>query len=322
FQPFAWSTFVAIPVAVLAFVAVAPARERTLRVGAMLYGAGALLAWQIETPMGSNAARIAELFGLPLLLAVLLERKPGELRASRLALGAALLVPFAAWALWPTYRDIRDATDDPSVEPGYYEPVARFLRSRAGSPGRVEVPFTKSHWESAELADEVPLARGWQRQLDTERNPIFYDGLLNPLTYAAWLTENGVRWVALPSAKPDRSSYGERALIERGLPYLRLRWSNSDWRVFEVGLPHPIAVPERGADARVVALEPASFALDVRRPGPTIVRVRFTPYWEPEGACVEPAGAWTRVTPSRAGRVEVVARFTPARLFRRGRRCG
>ena len=48
--------------------------------------------------------------------------------------------------------------------------------------------------------------------------------MLNPLTYATWLAENGVRYVALPSAKPDYSSYKERALIETGLPYLRLCW--------------------------------------------------------------------------------------------------
>ena len=63
----------------------------------------------------------------------------------------------------------------------------------------------------------APLARGWQRQLDTGRNPVFYRGDLNRLTYASWLAENAVRYVALPSAKPDRSSYAERALIEDGL---------------------------------------------------------------------------------------------------------
>ena len=44
----------------------------------------------------------------------------------------------------------------------------------------------------------MPLARGWLRQLDTGRNPIFYKGELNPVTYASWLTENAVRYVALP----------------------------------------------------------------------------------------------------------------------------
>ncbi|MBA2505789.1 MAG: hypothetical protein H0V29_07575 [Thermoleophilaceae bacterium] len=322
FQPFALSTFIAIPLAVIAFVLVAPRQERTLRLGALLYGAGGLLAWQLETPMGSNSARIAELFGVPLLLAVILERKPGELRMPRLALAAVLLLPLAGWALWPTYRDIKDATGDPSVEPGYYRAVGKFLGSQGGELGRVEIPFTKSHWESAELAGELPLARGWQRQLDTERNPIFYDGLLTPFTYAAWLTDNGVRWVALPSAKPDKSSYGERALIEKGLPYLKLRWRDENWRVYEVDLPHPIAVPQEGVGVRATELGSGSFALQVDSIAPAIVKVRWTPFWDPGGACVEPHGAWTKVTPTRTGHVDVTARFSPGRVFSRGRRCG
>ena len=48
-------------------------------------------------------------------------------------------------------------------------------------PGeRVEVAFTHNHWEAAHLATSVPLARGWERQLDEKANPLFYDG--RPLT--------------------------------------------------------------------------------------------------------------------------------------------
>ena len=71
---------------------------------------------------------------------------------------------------------------------------------------------------------------------------------MTSLTYASWLAENAVRYVALPSAKPDRSSYRERALIERGLPYLRLRWRSEDWRVYEVLLPAPFVIPQGNAN--------------------------------------------------------------------------
>lgn len=320
FQPFATGTFVAIPLVALGVGLLAPREERALRLGALLYAIGSLIAWRFHTPMGSNAARVAELFGVPLVLTLILTRAWTTNR--KLAWGAALLLPLVAWSLWPTFRDIRNAEGDPSTRPGYYLAMERFLRSREGPLGRVEIPFTASHWESAEVADDFPLARGWQRQLDTERNPIFYEGLLNPLTYAGWLTENGVRWVALPSAKPDRSSYGERALIERGLPYLRLRWRNADWRVYEVRLPHPLAVPDRGEGVRMTALGSDSFRLDFRTPGSALVRVRWTPYWLARGACVEPEGAWTRVGAKRAGPVDVVTSFSPERLLSRGRRCG
>ena len=39
---------------------------------------------------------------------------------------------------------------------------------------RVEVPPTANHWESAYLATQFELARGWLRQLDTTRDDIFY----------------------------------------------------------------------------------------------------------------------------------------------------
>ena len=125
----------------------------------------------------------------------------------------------------------------------------------------------------------MPLARGWLRQLDTGLHPIFYKGEINRLTYASWLAENAVRYVALPSAKPDKSSYGERALIERGLPYLRLRWRSEDWRVYEVLLPDADRDPAGGRQHRARAVRSDELLLDVKEPGEAIVRVRWTPYW-------------------------------------------
>ena len=65
------------------------------------------------------------------------------------------------------------------------------------------------------MARQWPIARGWQRQLDIERNKLFYGGVFNDLTYATWLSENGVRYVALPDAPLDSSSHKEKELIER-----------------------------------------------------------------------------------------------------------
>jgi hypothetical protein len=60
---------------------------------------------------------------------------------------------------------------------------------------------TRLHWEAAYVAPAVPLVRGWERQLDTAGNPLFYDAdLLNPDSYRAWLIDSGVRYVALPDA--------------------------------------------------------------------------------------------------------------------------
>ena len=84
------------------------------------------------------------------------------------------------------------------------------------------------------VAPEFPLARGWERQLDTNYNPLFYDGTLTPARYDAWLHQLAVRYVAVSDANLDYSAKQEVALIDRGLPYLRLVLRTRHWRVYAV----------------------------------------------------------------------------------------
>ena len=130
-----------------------------------------------------------------------------------------------------------------------------------------------------------------------------------------------MRYVALPSAKPDKSSYGERALIEKGLPYLRLRWKSDDWRVYEVLLPAPLVISQ--GDANIV-LEQFSRTRccstssgPVRRSSRCAGRrtgSRRTPV-------SSPTGTGRRVIADEVGFVRLSTRFSPERLFQRGRRC-
>ena len=72
----------------------------------------------------------------------------------------------------------------------------------------MEIPFTENHWETAYVAPEVPLARGWERQLDIERNPLFYDqdpNALNALSYYGWLLDNAVEALTDGSWHPAAS---------------------------------------------------------------------------------------------------------------------
>jgi hypothetical protein len=128
--------------------------------------------------------------------------------------------------------------------------------------------------------------------------------------------------VAVPDADLDFSAYAERDLIDRGLPYLKLRARLTNWRVYEFTGPSSLAVPEGGARMRLTSLDARGFTLAVDRPGTALVRAHWTPYWHAEGACVERApGGWTRVTAPRAGDLRVSARFSVERVFRRGKRC-
>ena len=163
-------------------------------------------------------------------------------------------------------RPRRDQERERRVDarPSYYEPLLDFLEREGREPGRIEIPFTRAHFEAYEVARQWPIARGWQRQLDIERNKLFYGGVLNDLTYATWLSENGVRYVALPDAPLDSSSRKEAELIEREPPYLRQRWASEHWRVYEVMLPHPLLIADDDADIRLD--EPPLGRVHARRP--------------------------------------------------------
>ena len=317
--PFPTSAYVPIPLFALACLIVLPREEAALRWGAVLYALGATLALAVETPMGGNAVRLGALFGGPVLLCALWGRR----FRYRLIVLPLLVAAFATLALWqwsPAVRDVKKYIEDPAAKSDYFEPLRQFLYTLPDQR-RIEIPFTRSHWEGSEVAMEMPLARGWLRQLDTGLHPIFYREGINRLTYASWLSDNAVRYVALPSAKPDKSSYGERALIEKGLPYLRLRWKSDDWRVYDVLLAAPLVIPQKDANVVLEQLQSDELLLDVKRPGEAIVKVRWTPYWFASNACVEPHGDWTKVIAEQEGFVRLSTRFSPERLFQRGRRC-
>ncbi len=317
YAPFPFSSYAPIPLFALACVILLPRDQRTLRWAAALYGIGATLALVIPTAMGGNAVRLGALVGGPVLACALYPR----LGRRPLVPMIALLGALAFWQWSPAVRDIYKAIDDPVAKASYFDPLREYLRLHVPDQRRIEIPFTFGHWEGAEVASEAPLARGWLRQLDTGRHPLFYGDGLNRITYASWLSENAVRYVALPDAKPDSSSYRERALIEGDLPYLRLRKTFDHWRIYEVTLPAPLAIPEGDANIAVEQLGSDRVLLRVRRPGAALVRVRWTPYWLAKGGCVERAGEWTRVIAEQPGFLPLVTRFSPERIVQRGRRC-
>ena len=199
------------------------------------------------------------------------------------------------------------AGGDPSLHFSYHEPLVRFLKSRPGA-FRVEIPFTENHWEAAHVARSIPLARGWQRQLDRRYNALFYDDALDDARYRAWLDEIAVRYVALPDVALDYAARDEARLIERGLPYLRPVWRNEQWRVFAVRDPAPLV---EGA-ARDITLSRDGFQITATRPGSALVRVRHTRWWAVTAgdACVgRAAGGMTRVRVRSAGMIAVQARL-------------
>jgi hypothetical protein len=295
--PFAFSAFWPLPLLALGFAFLA--RDRGLRFGAVLYAVAVSAAYLIGTPMGGAVVRLGALLGAALVLCVFAARR------EHVALAALLFAGFAFIQWSPAVRDLADSGDR-STEASFYRPLLAFLDRNPGAY-RVEIPFTHSHWEAAEVAPRQPIARGWLRPADVEYNAIFYDGSLNEETYRRWLSDNAVRFVAVPDAEPDYSARAELRLIEQRPPYLQPVWSDGDWRVYEVG-PRPAMTTT--PNLRVTELGPDHVTLRAERAASAVVRVRWTPLWHVDGGCADPEGHWTRVTVRRAGTYRMTPRLT------------
>jgi hypothetical protein len=309
-----------------AILALVPTEQRALRIGAALYGLAGIATFLIATPMGSNVTRLGMEFAGPLLACAVWPASRRRLPL-RLPLQPQLLVALAAlgllfWQWSSPVHEVMKGVDDPSTSAAYYAPLIGFLDRAGGPPARLEVPFTRGHWESVYLARRFPLARGWETQLDVKYDPLFYDAThrLTPRAYHVWLRRAGVRFVALPDVPLADSSQAEAALLRRGLPYLRPVWRSRHWRVFELRNPLPLV---RGS-ARLVSLSSSSMVLDASARGAFTVRVHYSPYFRLSGGrgCVGPArGGWTRIEVTAPARVRVVADFTPLRVLEHGPRC-
>ena len=315
YQPFTVDTFVWIPLACAVCFAVLPVGETTLRVAIVLYAIVAIAAFAVATPLGSNAIRLGAIFAGPVMALALYRRRPVVL----LLLAAPLL-----WWQWSaTIRDVAAAAGDPATEAAYFEPLVAELEARdGGSPIRVEIPPTRSRWESVYVAERVPIARGWLRQMESGDLHRFTDGRLTASSYGKWLHAQGVDYVALPDAELDFLAEDEAALLAAGgLDFLRLVWSNDHWRLWKVA-------PGDRQSIRPDAIGPGGYAVSVPGPGSYLIRMRWSPYLgivSGEG-CLQPQGRESTLltVPAGAGaeRIEVRASLTIAGLLRREPACG
>ena len=296
--PFVSSAFWPAFAAAVGVAVVAP--HGPLKAGGALYALLLAAAFLVDSPVGGNAVRLGTLTAVPVAFALLWPHR-------RVAL-AVLALPLAYWVLQPAVRDVLRTQDDPSTTASYHRPLVDWLRER--QPARVEIPLTQNHGEAEHVARAVPIARGWLRQADLQRNPLFYEpGPLSPLDYERWLKENAIAYVALPEGLPlDRSGEEEQAVIAREPAFLRPVARRGRWRIFAVRDPQPLATPP----ARLTEMRPEGFVLRFAAAGATTVRVRHTRYWSVTRgeACIgEAAGGWTRVRADAPGVVAISARF-------------
>jgi len=274
-----------------------PARHTAVRVGALLAGLLAVAAFYLPNAMGSNATRLPMLFAAPVVVAVSpLDR--------RLLVG---VVAVLCW--WQPPLVAADLGHAGTREAGrlYYQPLIKQLEKREPI-GRVEVVPLRDHWESTYVADAVPLVRGWERQVDVERNALFYNGTLDPATYLEWLYRNAVEYVAVPhDTRLDAPGREEAALIEADLPYLKKVWENGDWQVYRVvGGPTMVDYPGRLVDSG-----PTGVRFDSPIATELTVRVRWSPWLTLQGGdgCIERDREWVKVRLNRAGSYRLTGTF-------------
>ncbi len=259
-----------------------PRRWRMVRIGAVIYGLGVILACAVPTLVGSNVARLGELLTGPLLAGF------GSARHRWL-----LVLGLTAVAGWQVAQPAADLAQGNA--PAYAPQTAALVRELGAlhaDTARVEAVPQYGHWESEELAFAVPLARGWERQVDTERNPLFYSGTLTPSAYHAWLRYNAVRYVAISAATPDPAAAAEATTVRAGQPWLVPVWRNAFWQLYRVTGTSPLASPP----ATITATTPAQITLRMSRPGTTIIRVHWSPLLRAGGAVVAQHGPWTSLT--------------------------
>jgi hypothetical protein len=324
-EPFVASAFWP-PLAVVIVVGLAIGSEqRVLRIGALLYALVLVGSFLEPSAVGGNADRLGALLAGPVAAATLLTGAPSWRRWMLLA----LIAPLTYWQAGAPIHDFRSTLSNPATSAAFYTPLIGELdRLDVGygrRPVRIEVVPTVDHWEARYVAPAAMLARGWERQLDSDRNGLFYaSAVLTPSRYERWLAAQSVSYVALPDASLDYAGMAEARLL--GGPqasgrggFLREVWRAPHWRLFAVRDPAPLA-----SAGTLTQATTQSFTLRAPRPGTYVVRLHFTPYWllsQGSGCVSESSGGWTELRARGAGTLHVVIGFSLARIFARGARC-
>jgi hypothetical protein len=285
------SFLVCLAVAVLCW------RRPVIRWGALLSAGLIAAAYLLPTPVGTTAARLPELFAAPLIVAVAAVPLATLIAATA---SVVLLVPPVS------VTEVR-GRGDPALSTEFYAPLLEQLVNR-GVAGPIEVVPTLRRGEAAAVAPEVAIARGWSRQVDIGRNPIFYDGTLNADTYRRWLDDNAISYVAISSGPHEWASTDEAALVREGLPYLEAVWSDHTWVLYAVTNPRPVISPP----GRVIARGPVSLTLSLPEPGEYVVRVHWSRYLSTSNGCLRPAeNGWTMIVVDHPGTAKIEGSLAP-----------
>ncbi|WP_244502305.1 MFS transporter [Streptomyces oceani] len=270
-QPMPWHSVVFPLASALLVRFLVPSDWRVVRRSAEVYALGVVLTWAIPSQVGSNVERLGLHFGTVVLATLI----PLTMRRTRrrAALVIALVIVGGWQLVKPTYDVI--ATTPEASWAHELAPLVHQLKKVDADRGRVEVVPVQSHRESSAFTQYVNLARGWSRQADTGRNPMFYDeDGFSPERYHDWLKRWAVRYVVLSSDEPDVAAKQEAKLVRSGPDFLEKVWQDDNWKLYRVREPEPLASPP-AEDSTASA---GSVTVKVREAGEVLVRIPWSPW--------------------------------------------
>ncbi|SDK01467.1 glycosyltransferase family 87 protein [Streptomyces indicus] len=301
-QPMGWGRVLAPVLFCAAVLFMAPAKWRTLKAGAAVYALGTVLTWLIASPIGTNVERFAQLIAPAVLLACLPAKPAGpQPRADRIKRVAYILtLVFSVY--WVTQKAVDDIVVYTKVPAwaqhtdGLVDALDRLGADRT----RVEVVPARDHREAVLLAPHVNLAKGWNRQADVQRGPLFYDGYpgagvpdgsFSASAYKEWLDRWAVGLVVLHDGRPDGPAEREAALVRSEPEFLEKAWQDEHWTVYRVRDAEPLV----SGPAEVVRSDEASVVVRASAKGSVRVKVAYSPWLTTSGGCLAKDGEFVRL---------------------------
>jgi hypothetical protein len=272
-MPFTWP--VERPLLIAAAAVALVCRGLPVRAAAVAYAIGTLLVFETSGPIGSNVERLALLFTPVVLVA--------SAHVPRLVLALSVVVA-GQWTVRVPVRDISNAGQI-TVEQAASHRLVGVLRSLEPTTGRVEVVPFLDHGEADVVAQAWPLARGWERQVDTVRAAPLYRGSLTPARYLAWLRANAVEYVALGRHRHDWSAAAELRLLRAPPPWLSVVHQDAEWTVWRVLGARPIVA----APATLRSIGPDRLVIETVSSGDVEIAVRWSRWLSTSaGSCIAP----------------------------------